>query len=255
MSSQSTLIKSEPKYITVAISYEKLAQEKRWLNENMTIFPISMEHARKYVELKSTTCSQKSLRWYINNLAHYHKNVLNINWKTDKVLAMMNEGINENDDDSMAYVAAEHCDVSSQKKKRSNKKILIESLSGKDRDENNENEEFVDKDVRRSQRLFQQSHHNDKDNRHTQRKRKNNGQTDNDYKTRFQTALEEIQSHYVDACIHHSEGCFQFDARRHLVLTENMMHHWASLVASGDDVDILSPPSFEETPEFSIDNA
>ncbi|CAG8554466.1 7249_t:CDS:2, partial [Ambispora leptoticha] len=243
MSSQSTPIKNEPKYITVAISYEKLAREKRWFNENMSVFPISMENARKYVELKRATCSLKSLRWYIDNLAHYHINVLNINWRKDKVLAMLNDGINESDVKPMDCV--ENCDVSSQK--IFNKKRLAESLSG---DENNEIDE---KYVRRSQRLFQQFHYNR--HVHVQRKRKSNGQADNDYKTRFETALEQIQSRYVDTCLHHLEGCFQFDARHHLLLTENMMRHWASLIASGDDVNVSSPPSFEETPEFSINNA
>ncbi|CAG8468941.1 1488_t:CDS:2 [Paraglomus brasilianum] len=75
------------------------------------------------------------------------------------------------------------------------------------------------------------------------------------FKLRYDTALSILKSKYVNSCTKHLRGCFPIDERRHLLLDEKMIKRWATLIASGDDVIVESPPQFEEFPEFNTDRA
>ncbi|CAG8555444.1 4529_t:CDS:10 [Ambispora leptoticha] len=70
------------------------------------------------------------------------------------------------------------------------------------------------------------------------------------FKFRYDYAITILKSKYIGQCTLHPKGCFEVQPDLHVELNENMFRHWASLIASGDDVSEEKLPDFQETPEF-----
>ncbi|CAG8458211.1 11215_t:CDS:2 [Ambispora gerdemannii] len=70
------------------------------------------------------------------------------------------------------------------------------------------------------------------------------------FKFRYDYAIAILKSKYTGQCSLHPKGCFEVQPNFHLELDENMFRHWASLIASGDDVTEEKLPEFLEMPEF-----
>ncbi|KAG9289549.1 hypothetical protein G9A89_002322 [Geosiphon pyriformis] len=77
------------------------------------------------------------------------------------------------------------------------------------------------------------------------------GMMDNKKLFASQTSLAKLFSRYVGTCDQHPEGCYHIETH-HLPLTNKMFRHWASLAASGDDVDERTLPNLSELPEFTF---
>ncbi|CAB4443017.1 unnamed protein product [Rhizophagus irregularis] len=66
------------------------------------------------------------------------------------------------------------------------------------------------------------------------------------FKSRYETSLSILKSKYMDACKNHPSGCYQIENGKHFVLNDKIFRRWASLCASGDDVNEDSLPYSEE---------
>ncbi|CAI2162979.1 12996_t:CDS:2 [Funneliformis geosporum] len=66
------------------------------------------------------------------------------------------------------------------------------------------------------------------------------------FKSRFENALGVLKSKYVDACKNHPNGCCTVKTGKHFVLNDRLLRRWASLCASGDDVNEDSLPYSDE---------
>lgn len=66
------------------------------------------------------------------------------------------------------------------------------------------------------------------------------------FKSRYETSLSILKSKYMDVCKNHPGGCYQIENGKHFVLNDKIFRRWASLCASGDDVNEDSLPYSEE---------
>ncbi|GBC00693.1 hypothetical protein RclHR1_03940019 [Rhizophagus clarus] len=66
------------------------------------------------------------------------------------------------------------------------------------------------------------------------------------FKSRYETSLSILKSKYMDACKNHPGGCYPIENGKHFVLNDKLFRRWASLCASGDDVNEDSLPYSEE---------
>ncbi|CAG8506287.1 5022_t:CDS:2 [Ambispora gerdemannii] len=60
----------------VVNGYRKLAEEHNWKNSDQSIFPISNENIKKFMEYKEKTCSETSVKWYCDFLYKYEVEIL-----------------------------------------------------------------------------------------------------------------------------------------------------------------------------------
>ncbi|CAG8622481.1 7120_t:CDS:2 [Funneliformis mosseae] len=66
------------------------------------------------------------------------------------------------------------------------------------------------------------------------------------FKSRYENSLSVLKSKYVDSCKNHPNGCYPVKTGKHFVLNDRLFRRWASLCASGDDVNEDSLPYSDE---------
>ncbi|RIA93301.1 hypothetical protein C1645_819619 [Glomus cerebriforme] len=66
------------------------------------------------------------------------------------------------------------------------------------------------------------------------------------FKSRYENSLSILRSKYMDVCKNHPGGCYIIENGKHFVLNDKLFRRWASLCASGDDVNESSLPVSEE---------
>ncbi|CAG8465482.1 5724_t:CDS:2 [Paraglomus occultum] len=278
----------------VGRSYANLAHDRHWRNADGSVYPISVEHLKEYIILKYESSNMKSVLWHIGALKRYQTEVLKFK-KWDevrnhpdvlKLLAELeeSEAYKSDDEGGIAPLGgvqnrgkgkAEDLSLKTKRpvsrfdlSRRPAQTIL--ALLGRTNGEGNESlgdASGSNTAATAAEPRFEQGDSfmvtDDSGNYMTVKRRRLRSESDSEssedgpesFKLRYDTALSILKSKYVNSCTKHLRGCFPIDERRHLLLDEKMIKRWATLIASGDDVIVESPPQFEEFPEFNTDRA